>query len=1224
MNGRAPDIGIDEIYFAAVECEDPAARAAYLAEACGTDTELRRQVERLLEARAERGSFLEAPALGPTIEHGAGPIAEGPGTVIGPYKLREQIGEGGMGVVYVAEQHQPVRRKVALKIIKPGMDTKQVIARFEAERQALAMMEHPNIARVHDAGATDSGRPYFVMELVRDIPITEYCDRERLSISERLELFILVCRAVQHAHQKGIIHRDLKPSNILVTVIDGAAVPKIIDFGVAKATGGSLTERTIYTAFHQFVGTPLYMSPEQADLAGMDVDTRSDIYSLGVLLYELLTGTTPFDQATFRQAAFDELRRIIREHEPPKPSTRLSSLGATRATVSANRQADARQLDRAVRGELDWIVMKALEKDRRRRYETANDFAADVTRYLADKPVEACPPSAWYRFSKYARRNRAALTTATLVALALITGTLVSAWQAAVAVRARRETSRALTTARIEADKATAINEFLVNDLLKQADPENNAVADRVTLLEVLDRAADKVGARFHDKPLIEAALRDTIGETYMSLGAWEKGRQNNAAALAIYEREKGPGAAETANAMRELGYALFAVGRDKDAEPLLSQAVDRLRRIRGEEHADTAEALAKLGLMYVVQGKLSEAEPLLSKALEISRRVRGEEHPLTLNCMGALGKLFLSQGTQAQVAKAESLLGKVREIRRRVSGEENHQVSGARESLATMHATQDKDKLSKAEPQGIKDLEISRRVWGEEHPKTLGAMADLASAYEEQGKWRQAEALYAKALEVERRDWGEEHRLTLEAMSKLGIAYAKQGKLSEAEPLLVKALEGRRRVFGEEHRNTLMAMNNLAMLYQRQGKPSGAESLFIKAVEGFRRVRGEEHPDTLMAMDNLARFYRQQGKPSEAEPLFIKLLEARRRDLGEEHRDTLMVMNELAVVHQEQGKLSEAEPLLSKALEAQRRVLGEYNAGTLTTMNNLGFVYARQGKLSQAEPLLVKALEGLPGVLGEGHDTTLLCRKNLAHVYWLSRRFDRSIPLYADLLERTRAKLGPDHPGTLRNMADLGVNYRYAGRLPEATDLLEQAWARARKLPEPRVNDLAWIRTALAETYDQAGEFAKAGSLYGEILEMVRRQHQEASSDSAGLQAVLALISLKQQKYADAEPLLRECLKFREKNEPDDWKTFNAKSLLGASLLGQKRYDEAEPLLRTGYEGMKRREEAIPLQFKIRLAEAIERLVQLYEAWGQPEKAAAWKVRLGLADLPADVFARP
>src|SRR4051812_44045076 len=350
---------------------------SYLEEACGGDTELSRRVRVLLDAHQRADSFLEEPSPAVTVT-AASPVAEGVGTTVGPYKLLEAIGEGGMGVVYVAEQSAPVRRRVALKVIKPGMDSKQVIARFEAERQALAMMDHPSIARVHDAGTTDSGRPYFVMELVRGLPITDYCDRENLPVPERLELFVLVCRAVQHAHQKGIIHRDLKPSNILVTVIDGVAVPKVIDFGVAKATVASLTERTLFTGFHQLVGTPLYMSPEQADLSSADVDTRSDVYALGVLLYELLTGSTPFDGETLRKAAFDEMRRMIREDEPPKPSTRLSALGETLSTVSARRGSDPRRLDRIVRGELDWVVMKALEKDRRQRYETANDFAADV------------------------------------------------------------------------------------------------------------------------------------------------------------------------------------------------------------------------------------------------------------------------------------------------------------------------------------------------------------------------------------------------------------------------------------------------------------------------------------------------------------------------------------------------------------------------------------------------------------------------------------------------------------------------------------------------------------------------------------------------------------------------------------------------------------------------------------------------------------------------------
>jgi serine/threonine protein kinase/tetratricopeptide (TPR) repeat protein len=418
MQQAAPSV--EELFFAALELEGSETRSAYLDRHC-SDPELRRRVEELLAGDAQGSDFLEAPASIPTVtvDHDSRLGVEEPGTVIGPYKLREQIGEGGMGVVYVAEQTQPVRRKVALKIIKPGMDSKQVIARFEAERQALAMMDHPNIAKVHDGGTTESGRPYFVMELVRGLPITEYCDGERLPIRERLELFVLVCRAVQHAHQKGIIHRDLKPSNILVTLHDGVPVPKVIDFGVAKAIGQSLTERTIYTAFAQLVGTPLYMSPEQVELSGLDIDTRSDIYALGVLLYELMIGTTPFDPETLKRAGFDEMRRIIREEEPPRPSTRLSALGATLTTVSARRQADPRRLGPSLRGELDWVVMKALEKDRRRRYETANDFAADVMRYLWGEPVQAVPPSAVYRVRKFVRRNRAGVAVAVVVALIL-------------------------------------------------------------------------------------------------------------------------------------------------------------------------------------------------------------------------------------------------------------------------------------------------------------------------------------------------------------------------------------------------------------------------------------------------------------------------------------------------------------------------------------------------------------------------------------------------------------------------------------------------------------------------------------------------------------------------------------------------------------------------------------------------------------------------------------
>jgi eukaryotic-like serine/threonine-protein kinase len=401
------------IFMTALDKTEPTERAAYLAQACGSDDLLRQRVEVLLKANDDPGSFLKSPAnMGATVDQPA--VPERPGAVIGPYKLLQQIGEGGMGTVFMAEQTHPVQRKVALKLIKAGMDSRQVLARFTAERQALALMDHPNIAKVFDAGTTESGRPYFVMELVKGVPITRYCDEHHLTPRQRLELFVPVCQAVQHAHHKGIIHRDMKPSNVMVCIYDGKPVAKVIDFGVAKATGPKLTDRTLFTEFGAIVGTFEYMSPEQAELDQLDIDTRSDIYSLGVLLYELLTGTTPLERKRMKEVAILELLRLVREEEAPRPSVRLSTTEGL-PSIAANRATEPKRLSGLMRGELDWIVMKCLEKDRNRRYDTANAFAADVLHYLHDEAVLACPPSAGYRLRKFARRNKPALATAALL-----------------------------------------------------------------------------------------------------------------------------------------------------------------------------------------------------------------------------------------------------------------------------------------------------------------------------------------------------------------------------------------------------------------------------------------------------------------------------------------------------------------------------------------------------------------------------------------------------------------------------------------------------------------------------------------------------------------------------------------------------------------------------------------------------------------------------------------
>ncbi len=415
------------IFLEAVEKHASDAWGSYLTKACDNNVALRREVEILLDAHKRLGTFLEQGAVeaGPTVEQ---PLDEKLGTHIGPYKILQQIGEGGMGVVYMAEQTVPVRRRVALKVIKPGMDSNQITARFEAERQALSMMDHVNIARVLDAGATENGRPYFVMELVHGLPITKYCDDNHLTPRERLELFVPVCQAIQHAHQKGIIHRDIKPSNVMITLYDGQPVPKVIDFGVAKATEQKLTERTLFTQYGTMVGTLEYMSPEQAEMSALGVDTRSDIYSLGVLLYELLTGSTPLSRERMKKAALADILRLIKEEEPPKPSTRLSASGAALASISAQRRMEPTQLTKLMRGELDWILMKTLEKDRNRRYETANGFAADLLRFLSDEAVLACPPSAVYLLRKFLRRNKGLVVAASLIMVVLLAGTISTIW----------------------------------------------------------------------------------------------------------------------------------------------------------------------------------------------------------------------------------------------------------------------------------------------------------------------------------------------------------------------------------------------------------------------------------------------------------------------------------------------------------------------------------------------------------------------------------------------------------------------------------------------------------------------------------------------------------------------------------------------------------------------------------------------------------------------------
>lgn len=714
-------------------------REAYLRAACGGDAALRQQVEALLAADSAADNFLQPPSED-------APADEGPGTVIGRYKLLQRIGEGGFGVVYMAEQLEPVRRKVALKIIKLGMDTREVIARFEAERQALALMDHANIAKVLDGGVTGgnadfpvgaeagwktgatspaagwktgvTGRPYFVMELVKGLPITDYCDQQQLPPGARLELFLKVCHAVQHAHQKGVIHRDLKPSNILVTEQDGEAVPKIIDFGVAKAIGQPLTDKTLFTRLEQMIGTPSYMSPEQAGLGSLDVDTRTDIYALGVLLYELLTGTTPVLRETLHQAALDEIRRLIRETEPPKPSTRLQTLGGKLTEVAHHRRIEPAMLSKLVRGDLDWIVMKALEKDRRRRYDTANALAEDIERHLRHEPVLASPPGTVYRAQKFVRRHRVGVAMATAVSVALLAGLTLAV---AGFVQARRERQRAETEAAI----ARAVNTFLQQDLLAQAYPENEADRD-LKLRTVLDRAAAKIEGQFTHQPLVEAAIRLTLARTYDGLGEYSASEAHAKRAMQLRSKTLGP------------------------------------------EHPDTLEAQRLLGAAYLNQDRVDEAELLWQELWETSRRVFGEKHTNTLAALSGLGRVYLSQG---RCAEGEEVLLRLVEDHRSLLGPQHAKTLESMNQLALLYAAS--DQTDRAVEITLQTLDSMGTALGSQHPTRLMLMGNLAELYNRIGLLEDAINLATQVVSNKQQVLGAKHPETLLSKAYLSIYYA-------------------------------------------------------------------------------------------------------------------------------------------------------------------------------------------------------------------------------------------------------------------------------------------------------------------------------------------------------------------------------------------------------------------------------------------------------------------
>ncbi len=728
---------------------------------------------------------------------------------IGPYRLIRKLGEGGMGQVWLAEQTAPVKRQVALKIIKAGRYDASALRRFDLERQSLAIMDHPAIAKVFDAATTPEGQPYFVMEYVPGMPITNYCDQKKLAARERLELFIRVCEGVQHAHQKAIMHRDLKPSNILVAEVDGRPLPRIIDFGIAKVTTSSSADQTMFTQVGGMLGTPGYMSPEQADPTVWDVDTRTDVYSLGVILYELLTGVLPFDSKQWQSKPFHEVLRQLREDDPPRPSTKVSTEAKTSRTTAENRKTEPRQLVSLLRGDLDCITMKAIEKDRARRYDSCSALVADVRRYLENQPVLATPPSFAYRAVKFVRRNRTAVVAAGAVAVMLVALAVSMTLQAVSIAQERDRANR-------EAAAAKNVSEFLTG-LFKVSDP-SEARGNNITARQILDQGVKQIDTGLSGQPEVQARLMGTMGEVYGSLGLY------------------------------------------KEAEPLLEKALEIRRSLLGPEHADTLHSMYVIAKNLNDEGQYIEAERQLRAVLDAQRRVLGPDHPDTVASRAGIAGVLYGEG---RYLEAEKLQRDLLDAERRAPNPNDGRLMMLTNNLAVNLNAE--GKYAEAEQLYGETLSLERRVLGPDHPRTLQSMGNLARTLVNEHRLADAEKLLRETLDIQQRVLGPEHQDTLWTIHHLATCLRDGGRLQDAEKLQREALVIRRRTLGPEHPDTLGSMEELAVILDMLHRYSEAAELYRGTIEVQRRVLGPDHPVTASTKYNLACNAALSGRRDEA-----------------------------------------------------------------------------------------------------------------------------------------------------------------------------------------------------------------------------------------------------------------------------------------------------------------------------------------------------------------------
>ena len=1024
----------DESLFQKALSRAPEEHAVLLELACAGRPELLAAVEAILAAHNVSGDILEGPSSDPARTELSGPRVYHPGdsdlrttsceatslaasatalcrptseagiVIAGRYTLQEKIGEGGMGEVWVAKQTEPVKRDVALKLIKSGMDSKAVLQRFDQERQALAMMDHPHIARVLDGGLTPTGQPFFVMELVNGLPLTKFCDESRLSTRERLELFVPICQAVQHAHQKGIVHRDLKPANILVTIIDGKPIPKVIDFGVAKAIAGKLTDESMLTQFGLVLGTLEYMSPEQAAFSGEDIDTRADIYSLGVILYGLLTGLRPIDAERFKEAGLTEMIRIIREEEPSKPSTRLSSEELL-PSIAALRGTEPRKLITALSGELDWVVMKCLEKQRERRYETANALARDIERYLADETVEARPPSASYRLRKLLKRNKGPVIAASLLLLALLGGIagttfgLIRAEKARSAaaekaegerlarlqalaerekaVAAQNAESQQRAQAIVERDKAVAaearsnaINQFLTEDLLSQAEPIYNAPEDHVTLLEVLDRAAENVGKRFVGQPNLERSVRVTIATTYHGLASWEKA-ETQWRLLREAARRRDPQSAEFYFCEGELAHVLRHRGR-RGAEVLkmAETAAHGLERTLGKDHQSTFHILGLLGTAYVQDGKVAEAIPLLERVLNAAISIHGPDHAHTFDARANLGVAY---HRAAQYEKSVPLFEDLLKRKEAALGRKHPSTQGTVGSLGVNYVQVGRLKEAVALLEEVADS-------ARKYPDLRGFGVYLANAYVLSGRVTEAIAIDERLRDAQQATLDPDDPNALATLNDLAVSYWSAKRLDKSLPLFEDVLKRREAKLGREHPDTQGTLGNLGVNYKDSGRLDRAIPLLEEAYHSRR-----EFPTLRIFGPPLAEAYGKAGRSAEAMKVAQEFLAETRKTSPKDSLRLAVALVQISVALLEVRAYGDAERVLRECLAIREKREPDLWT-TFNTKAMLGNALLKQKKYADAESLLEAGCLGMKErfkmLSPKAKDQTKLALRQLVELY--------------------------------------------------------------------------------------------------------------------------------------------------------------------------------------------------------------------------------------------------